>query len=70
MADEQYYVRNRGRVSGPYDMERLKDMYRRGTLSSVHELSTDQIAWRPMREYLSAVCPAPAKPAPAAQPPA
>lgn len=65
MSDERYYVRSRGRVSGPYELEKLQELLRRGAISSAHELSTDQVAWRPVREHLARLNPAPAKPPPA-----
>jgi hypothetical protein len=44
MAD-QFYIRVRGRVLGPYDQERLQSLARRGQFSKMHELSTDGISW-------------------------
>ena len=46
MADEStYYIRVRGRVSGPFDIGTLQSQVRRGTLSRIHELSVDKIRW-------------------------
>ncbi|MFZ1010708.1 MAG: NINE protein, partial [Candidatus Sulfotelmatobacter sp.] len=39
------YIRVRGRVLGPYKLEKLKGLARRGQLSRMHELSTDGISW-------------------------
>ncbi len=41
----QLYVRIRGIVLGPFDMERLRAMAGRGQLSRVHEVSPDRSAW-------------------------
>lgn len=40
-----YYVRARGRISGPFDSSTLQRMARRGMLSRVHEVSTDKLKW-------------------------
>jgi hypothetical protein len=40
-----YYVRARGRISGPFDPVALQRMVRRGVLSRVHEVSTDKLKW-------------------------
>lgn len=41
------YVRIRGRVHGPLDLEKLKALARKGQLSRIHEISSDQQAWQP-----------------------
>ena len=50
MNPDQYYVRSRGRVSGPYSVDQLREMRRRGNLTSIHEISTDQDTWRLVSE--------------------
>jgi hypothetical protein len=45
MSDAGYYVRMRGRVTGPYELTALRAMVRRGALSRIHELSADGTAW-------------------------
>ncbi len=40
-----YYLRVRGKVKGPFDLEGLHTLVRRGILSRVHELSTDGKTW-------------------------
>ena len=45
MADETFYVRVRGKVTGPYDVPSLQKLVRRGTLSRIHEISSDQNKW-------------------------
>jgi len=42
---ELYFVRIRGRVQGPFDLEKLQQMVRRGRLSRIHELSSDRKSW-------------------------
>ena len=44
MADE-YFIRMRGRVQGPYSLEKLQAMARRGQVSRFHELSSNQQQW-------------------------
>jgi S1-C subfamily serine protease len=43
--DNQLYVRIRGKVTGPYDQEKLRWLARRGQLSRAHELSQDTTHW-------------------------
>src|SRR5438270_8083381 len=45
MAQTGYYVRSRGKISGPYDVSTLQQMTRRGSLSRAHEISTDRMSW-------------------------
>jgi len=42
---EQFYIRIRGRVLGPYDQEKVQSLARRGQFSKMHELSTDGMSW-------------------------
>lgn len=42
---DQYYLRVRGRVLGPYDHEKLRSLAQRGQLSRMHEVSTDGVSW-------------------------
>lgn len=46
MAIERYYVRWRGKLSGPFDVEELKEMAAQGRLSKLHDISADETAWR------------------------
>lgn len=48
---EQFYVRIRGRVQGPYDTAKLQSLVRRGQLSRMHEVSNDGSLWRPAAEF-------------------
>ncbi len=55
MSDPQpeqiYYLRIRGRVTGPYSAMELSRMVRRGTLGRAHELSSDGARWDPAGEF-------------------
>ena len=39
------YVRVRGRIAGPFDFDQLQALARKGQLSRMHEVSTDQMSW-------------------------
>lgn len=43
--DQQYYIRSRGRVQGPYTPSRLKELARRGKFGKYHHVSVDRINW-------------------------
>jgi len=45
VSETNYYIRLRGRVSGPFELASLQAMARRGTLSRIHELSSDGVSW-------------------------
>jgi len=47
LAEELYYIRIRGRVLGPFTLERLKSLRTRGQFSRVNEVSTDRQHWQP-----------------------
>lgn len=49
--NEHFYVRIRGRVQGPYDVEKLRSLVRRGQLSRMHEVSNDKVAWRQAADF-------------------
>jgi eukaryotic-like serine/threonine-protein kinase len=42
---EMYYVRFRGRISGPYDTASIKRMIKQGLVSRLHQVSTDRVNW-------------------------
>ena len=42
-----YYVRSRGRITGPFDVALLQKMVQRGALSRTHEISSDRASWTP-----------------------
>ncbi len=41
-----YYIRVRGRVQGPFDIEQLKKLRERGKFSRANEISSDQVVWQ------------------------
>lgn len=41
------YVRIRGRIHGPLEIAKLKELVRKGQLSRIHEISTDRVNWQP-----------------------
>jgi len=49
--EDQLYVRIRGRVQGPFDMEKLRALVRRGQLSRMHEVSPDGNDWKQASEF-------------------
>jgi hypothetical protein len=51
MSADQYYVRIRGRVNGPFDLAGLQRLAARGVVSRVHEISADKINWTSACEY-------------------
>lgn len=51
MSNETYYVRSRGKVSGPFDVDGLKKMAKRGLIARVHEVSSDRVNWAAAGEY-------------------
>jgi hypothetical protein len=46
----KYWVRLRGRVTGPYDLPTLQRQVKQGTLSRLHQVSTDQVTWKSAAE--------------------
>ena len=42
-----YFLRMQGRVTGPFDMAKLKSLRARGVLQPFHEVSTDRSNWTP-----------------------
>ncbi len=42
-----YYVRFRGKIHGPFDVEKLKKLHSRGQFSRAHEVSRDKRSWQP-----------------------
>ncbi len=51
MSESTYFVRIRGKVSGPYEIERLRRLVRQGALSRIHELSADRLTWERAGDY-------------------
>lgn len=48
---EQYYVKIRGRVLGPFPPERLAQMAKQGQLSRIHKISDDGRSWQSGTEF-------------------
>jgi hypothetical protein len=44
---QPYYLRVRGRILGPFSVEKLRSLRTRGQFSRIHEISTDRRAWSP-----------------------
>jgi hypothetical protein len=47
---DQYYIRVRGRVQGPFDVDKLRQLARRGQFSRLHEISVDGQQWEPAKD--------------------
>jgi hypothetical protein len=48
---DQYYIRLRGRVQGPFDAEKLRQLARRGQFSRLHEVSTTGQQWSSAKDF-------------------
>ncbi len=46
----RYWVRSRGKVTGPFDFTGLQKQTRLGVVSRFHQVSTDQVNWRAVTE--------------------
>ncbi len=54
----QWYLRIRGQILGPFSVEKLQEMSQRGELSRIHEVSPDGLSWERASlhpEFFSAV---------------
>jgi hypothetical protein len=47
MAEKSYYIRIRGKVLGPFPLQKLQSLRDRGQLARFHELSEDRQSWQP-----------------------
>jgi hypothetical protein len=45
--NQQYFIRVRGKVLGPFTLEKLKALRARGQFSRIHEVSTNRQDWQP-----------------------
>ena len=45
MSDGAYYVKVRGQIDGPYDLDQLSKLVERGRLARFHKVSTDRVSW-------------------------
>lgn len=48
---DSYHVRLRGRCIGPYTLDRIRHMTRKGEVGRSHEVSTDGISWAPATTF-------------------
>lgn len=48
---DQFYIRIRGRVQGPFDTEKLRNLARRGQFSRLFEVSPDGQQWQSAKEF-------------------
>lgn len=48
---DQFYIRIRGRVQGPFDSEKLRGLARRGQFSRLYEVSRDGQTWQPAKDF-------------------
>lgn len=46
-----YYIRFRGRTTGPFSESDIRTMLSRGNIGRLHQLSTDAVTWRPLLEF-------------------
>jgi hypothetical protein len=44
---QTYYIRIRGKIHGPFDVEKLKKLKARGQFSRANEISVDKHSWQP-----------------------
>src|SRR4051812_22549710 len=51
MADAKYFIRSRGRVTGPFDLPALTRLVRRGMLLAVDEISENRTSWSRAGDY-------------------
>lgn len=49
--NDSYYVRMQGRSLGPYALDRLRQMTRKGQVGKMHEVSTDGASWAPASSF-------------------
>lgn len=52
MSATSFYVRSRGKISGPFDLAALQKLVRRGALSRMHEVSSDRLTWSQAAEFV------------------
>lgn len=48
---ERYFIRKRGKITGPFNLEQLLAMRSRGRFSRANEVSTDRLNWQRAAEY-------------------
>lgn len=50
MTDERFYIRTRGRITGPYGPDQLRGLVSQGRFTRQHQVSRDKVAWQPASE--------------------
>lgn len=48
---DQYHVRLKGRCLGPYSLDRIRQMTRKGEVGRTHEVCTDGMSWAPATSF-------------------
>lgn len=48
---DSYHVRLQGRCLGPYTLDRIRQMTRKGEVGRTHEVSTDGLSWAPATSF-------------------
>jgi hypothetical protein len=51
VSDESYYIRWRGRLTGPFTLPQLQDMIAQERMTKLHDVSSDQVRWRRAGTY-------------------
>src|SRR4051812_22513709 len=51
MSDTAFFIRSKGRITGPYDLPSLQRMVRRRLVSRFDEVSSDRRSWSTAGEY-------------------
>ncbi|HET6249860.1 MAG TPA: trypsin-like peptidase domain-containing protein [Tepidisphaeraceae bacterium] len=59
MSDGPFYVRAKGKITGPFDLPMLEKLVRRGTVSRLDELSINRITWQAAAQIESLFPPVP-----------
>lgn len=59
MTDQRYYLRLRGKISGPFSLTQLQALRARGQLGRFHEVSEDRQSWMPASSLSGLFAPEP-----------
>ena len=51
MSEAVYFIRSKGRITGPFAVDMLQKLARRGTITRVDEVSSDRVSWARAAEY-------------------
>lgn len=55
--NEEYFIRSRGRVRGPFHVTVIQDQLRAGTTSRFDQFSADQLDWQPLSKLTTVLEP-------------